>query len=339
MIGMEKRIAMKKGLKCLAIMCVVVLLSGCGASGKKNGKIVQVTIEDYQKNTCPTVSVQYGTIEPELVLKLKPDKFESKTYPIKQEMLEVKEMKVEKGSKVKAGDVMVAFRADEIEKTIAEYEERKTENQMLIEHYSKLMKISKAQDYSDDIKRLKNDLEVAEAYIKEQNIRLSDYVLTAQKDGTVTDIDEDLYRGYAVSGKGLITVASGSSNYKASTTDDFAFQPGDIYQAQFGIASYDMKVLSVEKNGDMNEITFEPASDMSAVAENDELTMTIKKNIIQNTLYVEEEAVFSVEGESYVFLVDEKGFKEAAKVTIGETMDGYVIIKDGLKEGEQVAVK
>ena len=40
-----------------------------------------------------------------------------------------------------------------------------------------------------------------------------------------------------------------------------------------------------------------------------------------------------------MFLVDEKGFKEAVEVTIGETMDGYVIIKDGLKEGEQVAVK
>ena len=40
----------------------------------------------------------------------------------------------------------------------------------------------------------------------------------------------------------------------------------------------------------------------------------------------------------YVFTINDDGFRTAVDVTIGETVDGYTIIKSGLKAGEQVTV-
>jgi len=333
---MEKR-RIKK-YSCLLILCLAAGVSGCKKGEGGGEKEVQVTIAEYQKNTYATATVQHGSIEPVLSLELTPDEFESNSYSIRQEMLEVEEINVEKGTRVQAGDVMVAFKSEGITETIAEYEKRKVEDQMLIDHYTKLMKIDKNEDYSADIKKLKDDLTVANLYIKEQNDRLSEYQLVAEKAGTVTAVSEDLLKGYGVAGKALVTVASGSSNYTASTTDDFTFETGEIYEARFGVADYEMKVISVEEKDGYHVITFEPVSDMAGVSENDVLTMDIKKEKIENAVYVEETAVFTVENKTYVYRVDEDGFREAVPVTVGATIDGYIIIEDGLKEGEQVTL-
>ncbi len=332
---MEKR---KRAYFFLILFCLPGILSGCKSDKEGGEKEVQVTIADYQRTAYLTTTVKYGTIEPVLTLELTPDKLESNSYSIRQEMLEVESVNVEKGARVQAGEVMVTFKADEVKDTIAEYEKRKDEDQMLIDHYTRLMKIDKKTDYSADIKKLQNDLNVANLYIKEQTDRLSEYQLVAEKAGTVTSIHEDLLKGFGTGGSALVTVTSGSSNYTTSTVDDFAFQVGDVYEARFGVGVYEMKIISVEEAEGLQKIIFEPVSDMAGVAENEVLTMNIQKEKIQNAVYVEEEAIFTAEEKTYAFIVDENGFREAVAVTIGDTVDGYVIIKDGLKEGEQVTL-
>lgn len=328
----------KKRIAWVVCLGMAVFLTGCGASEKGDGKSTEVTIAEYQKDTYQTVTVQCGTIQPVLTLKLVPDEYETNSYFISQEMLEVEENNVEKGGRVEAGDVMVSFKADDIEENIAVYEERKAEDEMLIEHYTKLMKINKEEDYSADLKKLKNDLSVANLYIQEQKDRLSGYRLVADKAGIVTFVSEELYKGYATAGMAVVKVASGSSNYTASTVDDYVFQTGDVYKAKYEMAEYEMKVIAVEKKEGKNVITFEPVSDMTGVAETDELSMDIEKTAISNVTYVEQEAVITVEDKNYVYRLDDNGFRQVVPVTVGEVIDGYIIITDGLKEGERVTV-
>lgn len=121
---------------------------------------------------------------------------------------------------------MVQFKADDIQDTIKEYTEQKAENELLIEHYQKLMQIDGSEDYSDDIASLKEDIQIADTYIKEQNEKMKEYCLIAEKDGTVTYVNEWLGYGYASSSDNLVTVASGSSNYTATTDDDYEFKKG-----------------------------------------------------------------------------------------------------------------
>lgn len=340
---MRKRI--KKGVACvLCASMVAALLGGCSSKNAESSK-PSIHIESYTKVGYDTVTVQSGDISPILNLKLSPDEFETKNYKVSQDDYEVEKVNVSKGDRVKAGDIMVQFKADDIQDTIKEYTEQKAENELLIEHYKKLMQIDGSEDYSDDIASLKEDIQIADTYIKEQNEKMKEYCLIAEKDGTVTYVNEWLGYGYASSSDNLVTVASGSSNYTATTDDDYEFKKGDVYQADYEVASYDMKVIDVSQYEDkatgkqMQKILFEPVDSMAGISEEDVLTMTIHKPVISNVIYVDEKAINEKsEDNYYVFTINDDGFRTAVDVTIGETVDGYTIIKSGLKAGEQVTV-
>lgn len=340
---MRKRI--KKGVACvLCASMVAALLGGCSSKNAESSK-PSIHIESYIKVGYDTVTVQSGDISPILNLKLSPDEFETKNYKVSQDDYEVEKVNVSKGDRVKAGDIMVQFKADDIQDTIKQYTEQKAENELLIEHYQKLMQIDGSEDYSDDIASLKEDIQIADTYIKEQNEKMKEYCLIAEKDGTVTYVNEWLGYGYASSSDNLVTVASGSSNYTATTDDDYEFKKGDVYQADYEVASYDMKVIDVSQYEDkatgkqMQKILFEPVDSMAGISEEDVLTMTIHKPVISNVVYVDEKAINEKsEDNYYVFTINDDGFRTAVDVTIGETVDGYTIIKSGLKAGEQVTV-
>ena len=146
---MRKRI--KKGVACvLCASMVAALLGGCSSKNAESSK-PSIHIESYTKVGYDTVTVQSGDISPILNLKLSPDEFETKNYKVSQDDYEVEKVNVSKGDRVKAGDIMVQFKADDIQATIKEYTEQKAENELLIEHYQKLMQIDGSEDYSDDI--------------------------------------------------------------------------------------------------------------------------------------------------------------------------------------------
>ena len=330
-------------------MCIMCQHGSCpsGWMQQQNAESSKpsIHIESYTKVGYDTVTVQSGDISPILNLKLSPDEFETKNYKVSQDDYEVEKVNVSKGDRVKAGDIMVQFKADDIQDTIKEYTEQKAENELLIEHYQKLMQIDGSEDYSDDIASLKEDIQIADTYIKEQNEKMKEYCLIAEKDGTVTYVNEWLGYGYASSSDNLVTVASGSSNYTATTDDDYEFKKGDVYQADYEVASYDMKVIDVSQYEDkatgkqMQKILFEPVDSMAGISEEDVLTMTIHKPVISNVIYVDEKAINEKsEDNYYVFTINDDGFRTAVDVTIGETVDGYTIIKSGLKAGEQVTV-
>ncbi|MBE5942385.1 MAG: hypothetical protein E7264_07605 [Lachnospiraceae bacterium] len=322
----------------LCICFFAVILTGCNTKGVVNSDAPQVTIAEYQKDIYQTTIVQCKTIEPKLVLTLTPDEYEVNSYSIQQDLLKVAECYVEEGERVEAGEVMVTFENDGLEKAIEQYEQRKTEDQLLIDHYTKLQKIDRSQNYKKDIKKLKADISVVQAYINEKKAMLSDYQLVASKAGVVTDVSEQLHQGYARKASTLIKVASGSSNYITATSDDYAFQVGDTYDATCNMASYEMKVINVVNEDEKHQIVFEPVSDMTGITETDELILEIAKTPISNAICVEEEAIVTVRDNKYVFLLDEQGYRHAVPVTVREVIDGYAILSNGIEQGEQVTL-
>ena len=65
----------KKRIAWLLFLGMTALLTGCDASDKEEEKNTEVTIAEYQKDTYQTVTVQCGTIQPVLTLKLVPDEY------------------------------------------------------------------------------------------------------------------------------------------------------------------------------------------------------------------------------------------------------------------------
>ncbi len=322
----------------------VASLSGCGSSS--SNKKPSIYLESYQKTEYETTTVQTGDIAPVFELSLTPDEYEVKSYSIEQSDYEVGEVFVKEGDYVEEGDILIQFLADEIQETIDEYTKVKEEDEMLLEHYKKLMAIDSSQDYTSEIRELTAEIEVAETYIDEKSDKYSDYTLVAEKAGTVTYVNEWLEEGYVSANDALIKVASGSSNYTAETTEEFTFKEGDIYEASYELAVYEMKVISVSKKTEettgktIQTIVFEPVDDMSGVSITETLSMTINMTVLSNVTYVKKQAIYekAEEGNYYVYVLDDEGYRSAEDVTIGDTVDGSTKITSGVEAGEQVTI-
>lgn len=342
---MAKAIFGKKVVALFLAGAMTASLAAC--SGNTDGQIgeAKINIEPYSKTEFNTEKVQSGDIQSSLSLELKPDGYTSKNYSIEQSDYKVQDINVKEGDKVKKGDVMIQFEAKDIQKTIEEYTDQKEQAQLSVDHYTRLAAIDSGQDYSSDIASAKQEIEIANTYIEEQNEQMKAYQVIAEQDGTVTYVNADLQYGYATPKTTLVTVDSGSSNYVAETEDSYEFTEGKVYTASFEEAEFDMKLVSCERYTstatglEMQTVTFEPVDDMAGVTEADTLEMIIEKPVVKNVVYVNKKAVFDgADGNKYVYVVDENGYRSAVEVTVGDTVDDYTVIKTGLEAGEQVVI-
>lgn len=327
------------------IACCIMSMGLTGCSNRKVSDKPAINIEPYAMTVHERATVKEGNISSQIKLTLTPDGFSSKDYSVKQGDLVVEHINVKSGDKVKKGDVMISFKADEINKTIDEYTKKKEENQLLIDHYLRLMAIDSSNDYSEDIKSLREDIELSGLYIEEQQEKLKEYQVIAEADGIVTYVNEWLQYGYATANETLVSVASGSNGFISSTEDmSYDFNIGDVFTATQGVASYDMKLVDVEQvkneatGSEERQLKFECQSDIEVTNGYMELEVVIDKPVISNVTYVDKNAVNTVDGTYFVYKFDDDGYREIVPVEVGDTVDNYVIIKSGLTAGEQVSI-
>lgn len=329
---------MKKKIRQMWIFtCMGLFLSGCASAGQA---VVVMEQEPYEKITYQTVQVEKGDLNPSVTLTLNVEGFEQIQYSATNPELELDKVYVSVGDRVEKGDALVSFKSDSIQKTIEDYEDEKKQNQLLVEHYQKLMSVDAYADYRSDISLLQEDIVVAELYIEEAKKKLEDYQIVAKEAGTITKISESLRDGYFIPGRDLLTEVCGNGNYSTSTKSTDAFTVGETYTAVAGVASYELRLTDITDQ----VLTFEPISDMSSLSEADELTLTVEKPQLKDVIYVDADAVWSVGGEEdvpetyYVFRVKENGYREAVSVTVGDRVNEYIVITQGVSEGEKVTL-
>lgn len=311
------------------IVCSIGLLTGCAA---QSAEVVTIERTPYEKTTYRTAEVLTGDMYPEFTLALKAEGYERKTYGATNEELQLDRVYVSVGDKVKEGDLLVSFVSDSMERTIEAYESQISQNELLIEHYTNLMAIDDSQDYSTDITMLEQDITVAGLYIEEAENKLAGYQIVAESAGTITAVSEYLQNGYYKPGSNLITEICGTGNYTAVNSEDYLFLIGESYTAVSGVAEYELTLVGIEDQ----TLTFAPVSDMSAVSDADTLTITLEKPELKDVVYVQASAVNQVGDSSFVYVLDEDGFRDIVWVETGDMVDGYYVITDGLSGGEKV---
>lgn len=322
----------KKYRAAIAAAMTTALCAGCTNSRME---VVTIEREPYERIQYQTVEVKRGDLQPEFTLTLKADGITQITYDAVSSDLQLDTVYVSVGDKVRKGDLLVSFRSDSIQKKITDYKEQCEQMELLAEHYTRLMAINRETDYSNDIAMLTEDIAVAKLYIEEAEEKLADYQIIAEDAGTVTAMDQYLKDGYFVPGKNLITQVCGNGRYSATLPENGTLTVGDIYTAKLGAMTYDMRVAEVTEK----TVIFEPVTDMSAVSDADRLTMVVKKPELSNAVYVEEKAVHEGEAGNFVYLLDEDGYRNAVFVTVGDKVDGYYVITDGLAGGEKVTLE
>lgn len=331
---------MKKSYIVLAAGALAILCTGCG---QQSSPVITIENAPYEKYSYKTMEVQQGDLDPSIVLSVKAEGYKIINYTEKTANLNVEKVWVSVGDKVKEGDLLVSFQSEELQNSIDSYEEQIANNNMLIEHYSNLMKINPDADYSTDIKMLKQDNEIAGLYIEEINEQLKNYQIHATSPGTITNVNESLKQNYYIPNNNLVSQACGTGKYTTSTTADYAFAVGDEYTAVGGLFSYRIRISDITESTDsfgnvVKKITYEPLSDMSGVSDADTLTVTIEKPTLEDVLYIDATCVYRLEEGTFVYVVDEEGYRSAVEVKCGDVVGESIVITEGLSVGEKVSL-
>lgn len=319
----------KRRWKHIIFLTVLFLCTGCG---KQTADVVSIKIEPYEKVEYRTMQVMRGDLSPQLTLTLQAENYEKINYGMMNEELELEAVHVKVGEKVKKGDVLVTFKSENIHEKLKEYKEQRDSNQLLAEHYTKIMQLDNSVDYRADIAMLKEDIRVSELYIKELEERLKDYRIIAKRKGTITYINEYLQNGYYYPGRNLVSQVCGSEKYTVPATEEYDFKVGKIYTATTGFINYELKLIDDSKG----MLTFEPVHGKAAPREDDLITITLNKTTLKDVVYVDTKAVYKVNGTYFVYVLDEEGYKDVVEVKIGDTFEGYTIITEGLTGEEKV---
>ena len=322
-----------------AFLLACSLLTGCGEKDKKER--AEVHVNEYEKITYETVPVERGDIVPTLALDLVSDDYERKNYyPAKDELV-VEKVYVKEGDYVEKGDLLVSFKSGDIEEQIKNYENSLEERELLIEHYSNLMEIDTSLDYTSEIEMLKSDAEVDRLYIQELQLKLESYNIKAEANGTVIIVSDSLDYGVVYQSDNILSVVYGSGYYYGETEEEYDFVVGNIYEGTYATSTYSLKLVNVEEETDENGIPLKKLTVSMAVegvTGSSSISMVLDKPTLENVLYVPKDAIFSVEEKTYVYTLDENGFREAVEVKVGPTVNGYTVIEDGLTEEDKVVI-
>ncbi|MCM1082353.1 MAG: efflux RND transporter periplasmic adaptor subunit [Clostridium sp.] len=334
----------KSKIICLMAGAALFSVAFTGCRGKEHYEKPKTAIEEYQPWTYDAVEVVRGDIEPSVELKLKGTESETKTYHSLLDEMEVESVNVSEGDTVSEGTVMVTFKSGDLGDKIDQYKTRLEEDELLIEHYTRLAEIDKTTDYSENIRLVRDDMGVCSLYIQELEARLEEYNIVAEGDGIITGVSQILDYGVVGSQDGLVSVKYGTGEFVASTEEDFDFKEGDVFEATYANTIIDIQLIKMEAGGESEDgsvehkLYFKALGDIGSVVSYDTLYLSVNKKVIKDVLYVPEEALFQVDEKYYVYVMDDRNMRHGAEVTIGDTENGYTVIKSGLTEGDKVVI-
>ena len=314
------------------LLLSLLVLSGCSQNEREP---ITITHDTYEKKPFETTEVRKGALTPSVSFTLSMTEIEHIQYRVTDAELMLEKVAVSVGDHVKKGDLLLSFRSEELQGKLAEYKETRKQNRLLLQHYENLQKAGT--DYRKEIKDLKREQEVTQLYIRETKEKIRRNQIYAKKDGTITILNSKLQKGTFRAGQSLVTETCSSGEYKAETDGSVKLSQGTVIQAVDGDHSYRFRVTK-EKRGKAGKkvYIFKPVSDMSGVEEETTLTAQWKKDPIPDCIYVKKTAVCKDGGKYFVRRMDDKGYFETAEVSVGQEVGEYVVITDGLSEGEKV---
>ena len=327
-------------------------LAGCGAVKKD---MAETKKENYVKSSHTLETVEKGDMESSYSLSLKGADYEKIDYAIDIDLINegialgtivFDGCYVALGQHVKKGDLLISYTDKELDKKIKGYTDEISDKYTLIEHYEELMQIDPSNDLSNDIKDVKDRIEVLELYKQEALAKRDKFRVYAKEDGNISFVYDKVseYQGYiwepTSNGRYIVvSETTGSSVFSATTEEENDFKVGDVYEATSSLNKYKMKITDVEKTGGVTKLTFVPEDEDAEILPDAALSLVIDRPVMKDVIYVNSKAIkYTSDEKPFVYTVDENGFRHAVMVELGERIDNNVIILSGLSGGEEVSI-
>jgi len=326
------------------IMAAVLCLTGC--ANDKALMETKVAIPEYEPRQYETVGVTKGTLVSEINLMLKAYNYRRVSYkPIYDEM-KVNKIYVDIGEHVKKGQTLISFESEDLEKRIKSYKDSLAEHELMLEHYTNLAALNhdkeKQENFDLDIRQINESIEVDRLYIEELEARLNSYNIIAEDDGIVFDMADGMDITTVGTDNVLISIVYGNDKFTVETDEDFGFNAGEHYTAEYNASDYELILEEMEDKSEENggkpkwKLTFSaaPGTDFGYI---EDMVITITKEPIKDAYYIPKDCIRELDDRKYVYVM-ENGFKTVRFVTTGDTVGGNTIILDGLTEEDRVVV-
>lgn len=342
--------------RCRLWMETAVLLSGCAIL--LSGCAVLPTEEEF--DTAPVIKEyegssynKYTVVRGDMVKRISVDAKYQGT--VKEEILgegtasRIRKILVEKGEKVKFGDVILQYDMPEQQKAIKEAK-RSIESLALQIRQAKEMKAQELKkwkridgsreqkqticsQYDAEITGCQSSLELAKLDLKSAKEERKTGNVYAGITGKAVQVNTSLEGGYADSDEAVVVLQGKKKNrFRAVTKYASYFKQGEEVTITVAGRRYRAKV---RKTNPKKLIYFYPEAELSlknGVQGSVERVIKEKKNV----LYLPASLVYEMGDKKVVYAEGENGVRTIREVTVGERIDNLVEITGGLQENEQI---
>ena len=367
----------RRGALCAALLSLAVL-SGCG----KDDMDALVLSKDttYTGVSQETTEVERGDISPVFEHIIEIQGYEEITYRVEKDKAEDLDMiykatldkvHVSLGDRVSAGDTLISFKSENLDKELKEKSDKKAEAALKKEHLLRMMEIDSSLDYSSDIALLDEEIRLANVQISDIQDTYRSINIIAEKDGVVSYINPSVQDGFMVVASPMITVSEDAGYYLMDLTGDtdtasegdaklvstdVDFHIGDVYDAKTYMGEYQVEVIAKPgtEGPEGSEVV---ASDTDASQGADGMydgkvylklvgDEKLKEKILilsinlpekKDALYVDRRAIISSEKGDFVYKQYGDEFI-ATEIVKGDEVGQYIIVKEGLEEGDVVSL-
>ncbi len=325
--------------------CALILsmsLTGCG--GAVEDTLVPAEAPVYHAVVPKTAEVLRGDLTPQFSSRLDLLGFEQSRYQFSDAQYEelyglykmtIDEVRVDVGDHVRAGDVLVSFHSEELDKQIQDSEKSIRDANLEIDHLKKLSAIDPSEDHKNEIDQLNRDIEVSRLYIQDIQDTYGKLNIISKEEGYVSYVNPVLNDGYVIPGQDLVIVDQSRRIYVMEPSEIYNFKPGEIYTASSGGAKRKVQVVETPEGESGSKVYFEPV-DADGEMLDKSIKLEIELPVMKDVCYVNKLAIYKKEEKYYAYVVREDGMHDVVEVTPGETVGNDIIIKEGLSGGEQL---
>lgn len=290
----------------------------CFQEGGKTIEKIYVREGDYVKPGDILAEVSTGSLEEEIA---------ALEYKIQKDALEKQYLDVHEEFDLRSSYFSFVYGTKCEEEDLEEYEERDEE---ILDSYQ-----NKREDFSDEAEF---DIRELEALKKE----LSDSRICATMSGMVYSVEPNLEGTISKKGEVIMTVIDGTEGVFEMEKPEYAdvFSPDDVLKLEvyYGTAKgiYDVVPYEMQSWGEKQYFSIYDGPENDGIEVETTGDICVVLDTRENVLVLPNSSVFSADGKSYVYMLDENNMKTVCFVETGLKGDEYTEIVSGLNEGDMV---
>ena len=354
--------------KLFPFFMILLLLAGCGSNEEEKLVVVDNSDEEPLYSLIP-VTREDVLLTRSLNATWVQDKEQEVSFPVGGKR--VSRVHVRQGDSVKPGDLLIELSADHLEEEIDQLEYRIQKNELALSWLDAAEEFERTDAYNnfvyntaeikdEDVEKYeKNEALISESYrykredlndelefdrkkLDRTKAELAGSRICSTMSGTVYTVKTDLEGSTSRKDEVVMTIVDGSAGHFEMKEPEMAscFQEGEPVQLNIlygnAVGSYEVVPRHMERWGDVQEFDILSGPDNDGIDVGTSATITITLDKRERVLSLPVGCVFKADGKSYVYVLDDNGFRQIAWVETGLTGNDRIEITGGLNEGDQV---